>query len=123
MDKAKILYVDDEIINLKLFETVLKRNFLILTALNGYSGLELLQENPDIQVVISDMKMPNMSGLEFIRQASQIAPNVNYYILTGFEITNQIQEALDQGMIRKYFRKPTNLNEIASEIDSVVREN
>lgn len=120
MIKSKILYVDDEMINLKLFEVILKRKFDVLTAMDGNSGLQQLKENTDIKVVISDMKMPVMNGLEFITRAREIAPEIVYYILTGFEITNQIQEALDRGMIRKYYRKPTNLNEISGEIEVVI---
>ena len=117
MDKAKVLYVDDEITNLMLFEANLEDKYTILTADNGFNGLDILSKNDDVKVVISDMKMPNMSGIEFIKQAVKIAPYIDFYILTGFEITDQIQEALDTGLIRKYFRKPFNLNEISSEID------
>ena len=112
MDKAKVLYVDDEITNLMLFEANLEDKYTILTADNGFNGLDILSKNDDVKVVISDMKMPNMSGIEFIKQAVKIAPYIDFYILTGFEITDQIQEALDTGLIRKYFRKPFNLNEI-----------
>ena len=122
MVQSKILYVDDEVINLKLFEAILKKKYPILTAENGMSGLELLVKNKDVKIVISDMKMPNMSGIEFIKQAIRIAPNIDFYILTGFEITDQIQESLDTGLIRKYFRKPFNLNEISSEIDRVLEQ-
>ena len=120
MCNTKVLYVDDESINLKLFDAVLKRKFTILTAENGISGLVILKDNPDIQVVISDMKMPVMNGITFIRQAREIQPHINYYILTGFEITDQIQDALDMGIIRKYFKKPVNLNEISTEIENMI---
>lgn len=122
MFQSKILYVDDEVINLKLFEAILEKKYPILTAENGVSGLEVLVKNKDVKIVISDMKMPNMNGIEFIKQAIKIAPHIDFYILTGFEITDQIQEALDTGLIRKYFRKPFNLNEISSEIDRVLEK-
>lgn len=119
MSNTKVLYVDDESINLKLFDAVLKRKFEILTAENGITGLDILKENSDIQVVISDMKMPVMNGITFIHQAREIWPQINYYILTGFEITDQMQDALDNGVIRKYFKKPVNLNEISEEIEKM----
>jgi two-component system, response regulator, stage 0 sporulation protein F len=122
MVKSKILYVDDEIINLKLFGAILGKKYPILTAENGRSGLDILTGDKDIQVVISDMKMPNMNGIEFIALAVKIAPHISFYILTGFEITDQIQNVLDVGMIRKYFRKPFNLNEISAEIDNVLEK-
>lgn len=120
MDKVKVLYVDDEITNLMLFEANLEEKYTILTADNGFNGLDILSKNDDVKVVISDMKMPRMSGLEFIKRAVKIAPFIDFYILTGFEITDQIQEALDSGLIRKYFRKPFNLNEISSEVDKAL---
>jgi two-component system, response regulator, stage 0 sporulation protein F len=122
MNKSKILYVDDEAVNLMLFEANLERKYSILTAENGLLGLEILSKNNDVKVVISDMKMPYMSGIEFIKEAIKIAPHMDFYILTGFEITDQIQEALNMGIIRKYFRKPFNINEISSEIDRALKK-
>jgi response regulator RpfG family c-di-GMP phosphodiesterase len=120
MSKTKILYVDDEEINLMLFEANLESQFDVFTANSGIKGLEIIKGYPEIRVVISDMKMPLMNGIEFIKKASDIAPKVKFYILTGFEITTEIQQALNQGIIRKYFRKPFNMNEISREIDDAL---
>ena len=113
----KVLYVDDERINLMLFEAHLDKRYIVLTADSGAEGLAVLKENSDIRVVVSDMKMPHMNGIEFIKKALEIAPDTVFYILTGFEITEEIQQALDEGLIRKYFRKPFNIREISAEID------
>ena len=75
--RVKILYVDDEIINLQLFEINFSKNYNVIIADNGFSGLEILENNPDISVVISDMKMPNMNGLEFIKKAKSSNPLLN----------------------------------------------
>jgi len=107
-----ILYVDDEPINLMLFEQLFKRKHSVLTADSGFSGLEVLQNNPEIDVIISDMKMPGMNGIEFIRQAKIFFPKKLFYILTGYEITPEIQQALETGLISKYFQKPFNMSEI-----------
>jgi response regulator RpfG family c-di-GMP phosphodiesterase len=64
-DKPKILYVDDESINLQLFEINFSKKYEVLTADYGIKGLEVLIDNPDIRVVVSDMKMPNMKRLLF----------------------------------------------------------
>ncbi len=117
MSKTKILYVDDESINLMLFEANLKKKYQVLTAMDGLSGLELISKNNDIKAVISDMKMPNMNGIEFVSKAKRLLPDIYYYILTGFEITEKIQESLNTGLIRKYFKKPFNMNEIFSELE------
>ena len=122
MSKLKVLYVDDELINLMLFKANLERKYHILTANNGLSGLEILSDNKDITIVISDMKMPNINGIEFIRKAKKILPTAIYYILSGFEVTDEIQNALDDSLIRKYLKKPFNMNEISIEIEQAVRK-
>ena len=62
-DNKTILYVDDEDVNLMLFELNFKKKFNVLTALNGEKGLEILKDNNNVEVVISDMKMPGMNGI------------------------------------------------------------
>ena len=112
----KVLYVDDEPINLMLFKANFKNKFSVITAESGQQGLQVLRNNHDTVVVISDMKMPGMSGLDFIRLAKMDFPNISFYILTGFDITDEISEALDKRLIHKYFRKPFNIKEIEMAI-------
>lgn len=112
----KVLYVDDEPINLMLFKANFKKKFDVIAAESGNGGLLLLKDHPDTKVVISDMKMPGMSGIEFIRIAKQDYPNVSFYILTGFDITDEISNALEERLIHKYFKKPFNIQEIEQAI-------
>lgn len=84
--------------------------------------MQHIAENKDIKVVVSDMKMPVMNGIEFILKARLLSSEVAYYILTGFEITEDIQEALNQGIIRRYFRKPFNIPEISREIENTIAD-
>lgn len=114
--KITILYVDDEPINLSLFQYNLKNTFEVLTAESGAEGLELLKENPHIRIVISDMKMPGMSGIDFIKLAKKDFPDIQYFILTGFDITVEIADALNERLILKYFRKPFNMKEIKASL-------
>ena len=114
--KTTILYVDDEEINLLLFEINMKAKFNILTAKSGTKGLIQIKENSDICVVISDMKMPEMNGLEFIKQAKKNNPNIHYFILTGFHINNEIEKALKEKLIINYFSKPLDINDITTTI-------
>ncbi len=111
-NQYKILYVDDEEINLELFAINFKDSYEVLTAYDGYGGLEVLNSNIDISIVISDMKMPGMNGIEFIKRARQKYPYKKYYILTGFEITNEIKEALSNGLILEYFCKPFEIEKM-----------
>ena len=115
-----LLYVDDEPINLTVFELNFKSKYNVITALSGDEGLIKLEGNGDIIVVISDMKMPGMNGIEFIHTAKHKFVNAAYFILTGFDITDEISEALDNDIIQKYFRKPFKVEEISEAIDKVV---
>lgn len=115
-EKVTLLYVDDEELNLKLFEINFRKKFNVLTADCGEEGLELLKLNPQTLIVISDMKMPGMNGIEFIRLAKKDFPDISYYILTGFDITEEIADALNERLINKYFRKPFDMKEIEESI-------
>ncbi|RLD74821.1 MAG: response regulator [Bacteroidetes bacterium] len=119
-NKINILYVDDEELNLQLFATVFKKKFNVITAESGFEGLEKLEENKDICIVISDMKMPEMNGVEFINNAKKKFDNLVYFILTGFEITEEITDALNEKLINKYFKKPFNSKEIENTINEVL---
>ena len=120
MEHVCVLNVDDEPINRMLFQSVFKNKYRVLTAESGSSGLELLQDNRNIDVVISDMKMPGMNGIEFINKARELFPEKSYFILTGFDITPEIQKSLDTGSICKCFRKPLNMKEIEETINSKI---
>ena len=115
-NKITLLYVDDEILNLTLFKHNFKKNYNVLTAESGEDGLKILKENQDISVVISDMKMPGINGVEFVRKAKNNFPDISYYILTGFDINDEIANALNEKIIEKYFRKPFNKKEIEDSI-------
>jgi two-component system, response regulator, stage 0 sporulation protein F len=119
-DKLKLMYVDDEKMNLKLFELNFNRKYEVITAESGISALNFLEEHLDTEIVLSDMKMPIMTGLEFIKIAKLKYPDMKFYILTGYEITDEIQEALDRKLILKYFRKPFNFNEIDNALKTAL---
>jgi response regulator RpfG family c-di-GMP phosphodiesterase len=119
-EKTTLLYVDDEPINLKLFVINFKNKFNVITADSGFEGLSILKSNPDTNVVISDMKMPGMNGIEFIRIAKKDFPDLPFFILTGFDITDEIAKALQEGLINKYFRKPFNMHEIEISIQEAL---
>lgn len=119
MPMTKLLYIDDEPINLKLFDLHFMDKFKVHTAIDGQSGLEKLEEDPDINIVISDMKMPQMTGIEFVALARKKYPDKNYFILTGYDINDEILRAIETGMICRYFSKPFNTSEITSAISEV----
>ncbi|HEX2968696.1 MAG TPA: response regulator [Bacteroidales bacterium] len=119
-DKPIILYVDDEFLNLKLFEVKFGNKYHILTAENGSRGLELLESVPNVRIVISDMKMSDINGIDLTKKAIEKYPAVDYFILTGYDINEEIRKAYNSGLIKKYFCKPLNFLEISSSIEEVL---
>lgn len=114
----KILYIDDEKINVELFEIIFSEKFNVFTGYCGEDGLSILENNPDIDVIISDMKMPGMSGIEFIDRAKKKFNTKRYFLLTGYGINQEIKSALDKGLIHKCFTKPMNKIEIENIISN-----
>ena len=117
-DDITILYVDDEEPNLFLFQAVFEKKYNVLTAISGEVGLEILKEaNTQIIVVVSDMSMPEMNGLEFIRKAREQFKNIAYFILTGYGWNREIEEALQQNIVKRFFTKPFKTEEIQMAIE------
>ena len=111
-----VLYVDDEPINIMVFSKIFQKDFNIITSLSGFEGLEKLKSHPEIQFVFSDMKMPGMSGLEFIREASKKYQK-EYFLITGYDISLEIAEAIEQKLIVKCFGKPLCISEIKNIVN------
>ena len=112
-----VLCVDDEPINLLILKKLLGKKYTVITADSGKQGLELLEQNPSIYFIISDMRMPEMDGLEFIRNARESFPDKKYFMLSGFALNEPMQEALDAGLILRYFTKPAKIAEIQAALD------
>jgi response regulator RpfG family c-di-GMP phosphodiesterase len=116
--KKKVLCVDDEPINLLILRKILGKKYEVITAKHGEEALLVLEKDPEIELVITDMNMPGMNGLEFIKEASDSFTPKSYFMLSGYAITDEIQEALDTGLIYEYFQKPADFK----QIDRVLEE-
>lgn len=122
INKPTILYVDDEPVNLQIFELNFRQRFNVLIAESGAAGLAILKVHPEIKIVISDMRMPGMNGIEFITAAKRLYPQLTFFILSGFEITEEIKKAMNEGLVYQYFKKPCNLPEIETSIFTVLEQ-
>ena len=101
----KILVVDDEAANLRLLERLFRRQFEVITALSGFEGLELLKQH-NVALIISDQRMPGMTGIEFLKQAAALRQHTVRIILTGYTDINALVEAINSGVVYKYVTKP-----------------
>ncbi|MFY0686533.1 MAG: response regulator [Cyclobacteriaceae bacterium] len=121
--QVTILYVDDEEMNLFIFKKAFEKYYHVITATSGHEGLEKLKEyHNDIIVVISDMRMPQMNGVEFITKAREEFSNIVYFILTGFSYDEHIYQALNDNLIHEFFTKPFDTNKIRNAIDNAIEK-
>jgi YesN/AraC family two-component response regulator len=101
-----ILFVDDEENILKAMKRIFHRSpFNLFFAENGEEGLEIIRERP-ISVIISDMKMPGMNGVEFLKMAEDHSPDSIRIILSGYSDIEDILNAVNQGHVHNYITKP-----------------
>jgi response regulator RpfG family c-di-GMP phosphodiesterase len=119
----KVLFVDDEENILK----AVKRLFLdepieVLTASSGEEALGLLKKGGDVAVIVSDQRMPSMSGAEFLEKSRDIMPNAVRIVLTGYADVKAAVDAINKGGAYRYVGKPWNDEELVSIIrDAVAR--
>ena len=104
--KTKILYVDDESINLRLFNMSFKSDFEIYTAKSGEEALQLIHETPVFDIIVSDQRMPGISGTEFMIEAKKTLPNSKYILLTGYTDIEALEHAVNKVGLWQYVKKP-----------------
>ena len=112
----KILFVDDEKDILSSMRRLLMEDkYEILTAESGLEGLELLKKGP-VDLIVSDQKMPQMSGVEFLQKSKEYSPDSIRIVLTGYADTNAAIDSINKGDVYRYITKPWNNDEIKSTI-------
>jgi two-component system, NtrC family, sensor kinase len=112
-EPIRILFVDDERNVLRSLErTFLDEDYEILTANSGAEGLQALREISPVQVVISDYRMPEMNGVEFLRQVCAEWPGTVRIVLSGYADSASIVSAINDGQIYKFIPKPWNDDEL-----------
>ncbi len=101
----KILFVDDETANLRLLERLFRNGYEVFTAPSGAEALELLAVH-DVALIISDQRMPTMTGCEFLKQAAEMRPQTVRIMLTGYTDAGALVDAINSGIVYKYINKP-----------------
>ncbi|MEQ6168398.1 response regulator [Ekhidna sp. MALMAid0563] len=117
-EKPAILYIDDEEANLLLFRVSFEGEREVIVANSPKEGLRKLDENKDrIRAVISDMHMPEMNGVQFIEKAKEKVNDIPYFILSGYAFNDEIDAALRNKTIQKFFTKPFDREEIERHLN------
>lgn len=119
--KPIVLLVDDEENILKSLRRTLRRSEVdIVTATSGRDALYIM-ENTEVDLVISDMRMPEMSGAEFLAEAARLYPNTIRILLTGYADLESTIAAVNEGRISRYLNKPWNDDEIRQIVEENLR--
>jgi response regulator RpfG family c-di-GMP phosphodiesterase len=106
-----VLYIDDEPHNLTAFKASFRRNFNVFIAESAEEGRKILEEQ-DIQVILSDQRMPKMTGIEFFESILEIYPSPIRILITGYTDINAVVDAINRGQVYKYLTKPWNESEV-----------
>lgn len=118
--KINVLYVDDEENNLAAFKASFRRYFNVFTAISADEGRIILNQT-DIQVLITDQRMPGTLGTELLAQALKKYPNQIRILLTGFADIEAIKDAINRGQIYHYLQKPWNDDELKKTIEDAFK--
>lgn len=119
MEKAHILFVDDELHNLTAFKSAFRRNYHVHLANSALEGTEILKKEP-IQLIITDQRMPDVTGVEFLEKINADHPDAIRMILTGFSDVEAIIDAINKGQVYRYITKPWDKNELKITIDNAL---
>ncbi|HEY0323394.1 MAG TPA: HD domain-containing phosphohydrolase [Pyrinomonadaceae bacterium] len=115
----KIMIVDDEPANLRLLERLFRRDYHVITASSGAEALQLLNHH-DVALLLTDQRMPGMTGIELLKRAASFRPHMLRIILTGYTDVSALIEAINCGQVYKYVSKPWSNGELRMTVERAV---
>jgi len=116
---AHVLFVDDEEPNLIVFEAVCGDAFPVLTASSAAAGLKLMQEH-EIGVVLTDQRMPGMTGIELLEKVEAEYPDAIRLLITAYSDLQAAEDAINRGHVRRYMRKPWEPEVLRAELRDAI---
>lgn len=117
--KHSILYIDDEPDNITAFRAIFRRFYAVFSATSGEAALMWLRENP-VDLIISDQRMPHMTGVEFFERVRDEFPDPVRIILTGYSDVATIVDAINKGKVYHYITKPWKMEEMKIILDNAL---
>jgi len=118
--KSKVVYLDDEEINLLLFKEMFKRDFDVFTTTFPEEALEYVKNN-DVEFVFTDQRMPLMSGVEFLRNMEEmgISASPKKVMISGYAAEGEVSEAIQQNLIDRFIDKPWTYDGLKTAISTL----
>lgn len=117
----KLLIVDDELPNLRLLTRLFRQDFTCLTASSGDEAIKLLTQH-DVAILITDQRMPQMSGIELLKQTAELRPHMARILLTGYTDVEALVEAINCGLVHRYITKPWNNEDLKQKVNRALEE-
>jgi response regulator RpfG family c-di-GMP phosphodiesterase len=115
----KLLIVDDETANLRLLERLFAKDFECLTASSGADAIQLLEKH-DVALLISDQRMPVMTGIELLKRTAALRPQMVRILLTGYTDVEALVEAINSGLVYMYITKPWNNDDLKLSVSRAI---
>lgn len=123
MTKHTILCVDDEIDNVDALERLFRKKFTVLKATSGQQALDILDKHPEpISLIITDQRMPEMTGVEFLEKSLTTHPDTVRILLTGYTDLESVIMAVNKGQIFRYLTKPWDPVDLTNTVDHAVTQ-
>jgi response regulator RpfG family c-di-GMP phosphodiesterase len=116
-EKISLLYVDDEENNIIAFKATFRIKYQVFTATSGAEALAILAKQA-VMIVITDQRMPGMTGVDFLGQVLEKYPDPVRILLTGYADMSAVVDAINKGKIFHYLTKPWNEHEVELTINS-----
>lgn len=121
MSKHTILCVDDEIDNVDALERLFRKKFTVLKATSGKEALAVLDQHPGpVSLIITDQRMPEMTGVEFLERTLQSHPDTVRILLTGYTDLESVIMAVNKGQIFRYLTKPWDPVDLSNTVEHAV---
>lgn len=119
MKKHTILCVDDEKDNVDALERLFRKKYYVAKATSGAEALDILKETTP-SLIISDQRMPSMTGVEFLEKSIQHAPDAMRILLTGYTDIDSVIAAINTGQIYRYLTKPWDPVDLTKTVDTAI---
>ena len=120
--KDRILFVDDEQDILDTFKRILMRDFSVHTATSGREALDLIKRSDPFPVIVSDMRMPEMNGTEFLAEVLKCSPDSVRILLTGFSDIHDTIAVVNRGQIFRFLSKPCHKEELVKNLNDAIEQ-
>ncbi len=121
--KYKILYIDDEEVNLRIFKNTFRRDFDVVTLQSAKEALEVFNKE-EFDIIITDQRMPEMTGVEFLSIIQKLHPSIppNRLIISGFAQNEDIDQAFNSYNLYSFVSKPWKADELKTLILKAIED-